>query len=471
MSAAELQRSGPDPRQLATRKRPARPAWFDACILVLALFPIYLLCANYSGQQITDNVSTFTAGWTVGRHGTLDVSMSPEIKPWTVGVGDRLYSDRSPGLLGWTSIFYLALGNADYITTFPAAASASLASALAMGLLYLTFRRLTGPCTAFGAFLLASFGTATWTISADAAWPHGPDQMFLAAMVLACASQRWWLTGVFGAAAVLTRPITAISVAVTGLWMGVSNRDWRIIARIGSTSLLGLLLLITYNRLFFHQWTLAAGSYNLFLDQFAGRGEKYDPTDPVQLLVNATGALFSPTRGVLALSPFLIVLVPGIVSAWRQAPEWVRASAASGLAYAIVQIWGNNFAGGAGFYSYRYTIESLTLLSPLLLLAWTTWVRESRWRRRLFSVLAVASVIQHAIGSLYITPSIKGEFDNWRRYLLVEALQRADAVEISFFITCSLVAILAAIALGRRQAAGDQRATAHSPRIAPTRPG
>jgi hypothetical protein len=219
----------------------------------------------------------------------------------------------------------------------------------------------------------------------------------------------------------------------------------------GLTSCLGLVALLVYNRLLFDEWTLAAGSYQAFLGQFAGRGETYDPTDVMDLATNVAGAIASPSRGVLVLSPFLLLLIPGCFRAWRIAPDWVRASAIAGVSYAAVQVWGNNYAGGAGFYSYRYTIESLTLLSPLLLLSWTTWVAVSRARRTLFGILAVFSVFQHAVGALYITPSLKAGYDSWQHYLLVEALQSSTRLELSFAIIVTCAACLVPFARRRRR--------------------
>jgi len=40
------------------------------------------------------------------------------------------------------------------------------------------------------------------------------------------------------------------------------------------------------------------------------------------------------------------------------------------MACLAIQITGNYFAGGGGFYSYRYPIETLTLCAPLLVLCW-----------------------------------------------------------------------------------------------------
>ena len=69
----------------------------------------------------------------------------------------------------------------------------------------------------------------------------------------------------------------------------------------------------------------------------------------------------SPERGVLVMTPALLLLLPGCRAAWRVAPWWVRSATVSGIAYVIVQIWVSRFSGGDGFYSYRTPLEGLTL--------------------------------------------------------------------------------------------------------------
>lgn len=53
------------------------------------------------------------------------------------------------------------------------------------------------------------------------------------------------------------------------------------------------------------------------------------------------------------------------MSGWRAAPLWVRSAAAGGTAYLLIQLRGNGFSGGYGFFSYRLAIEWLTLCALL----------------------------------------------------------------------------------------------------------
>ncbi len=67
------------------------------------------------------------------------------------------------------------------------AVAGAVSAALAMATLHLAFRRLTSPTTAVVAALIGGTATATWRISADQLWPHGPAQLWLALGVLSLA--------------------------------------------------------------------------------------------------------------------------------------------------------------------------------------------------------------------------------------------------------------------------------------------
>ena len=341
----------------------------------------------------------------------------------------------------------------DALTTFPAGIAAATSASLAVLFTFIAMCRVADLRTAFISALIMAFGTSTWTVSADAMWPHGPDQLLVGLFLIAVATSRWWLAGVVAAAALFTRPLMAVPAAASALWLSCSMRTWRpalVVGAIGAIAAAGLVYL---NWALFQELTVAPGSYGEFQGQFLGRSSSYDPTDPGSLLLNVAGMLGSPTRGVLVLSPFLVALAPGIPSAWRASPPWVRGAAVGGVAYAAMQLWGNNFAGGAGFYGYRYTLESLTLVSPLLVLCWTTWTSRTRTRRITFAILAVAAVVQHAVGALYETRFHESPYRSWKHYLLVESWEDAGSGHRVFALVFSVVAVAVTCALMRSRGA------------------
>lgn len=137
------------------------------------------------------------------------------------------------------------------------------------------------------------------------------------------------------------------------------------------------------------------------------------------------GTLVSPDRGVLVLSPFLLVLALGIPTAWRRLDDVGRAGALAGLAYILVYLLVNRFSGGENFYSYRLPIESLTLAAPLLLGAYVWWVRERTWALATFWPLVGVAIGLHAVGAIYHAPSFV-EHGPWRGARIAEAFGAAN---------------------------------------------
>jgi hypothetical protein len=117
---------------------------------------------------------------------------------------------------------------------------------------------------------------------------------------------------------------------------------------------------------------------------------------------------------VFVYSPFLLMLLPGLRAAWAEAPQWARSAAAGGLVYLGVQLKANYFAGGAHFYSYRYAIEPLTLMAPILVLAWQNHVAPTARRRGAFASLLVVAIALQAIGAFCFGNAQR--FSNWIPY-------------------------------------------------------
>jgi hypothetical protein len=365
-----------------------RPLWFDASLLTAALVLVFVATASYASRQINDAASTLTSAWAVAQHGTLDMGISTAPKVWFVPVDGHQFSDRLPGVIAWAVPFYAALGRSEAATSFPAGVAAATATALAMGLLFIAFARLVPRRTAAVAVLLCAFATSSWTVSAHVLWPQGVDQLWLAGMLVAAGSRRWWAVGATSAMAVLTRPPLALASLVMGLGPTLRERRLKPAVVVGGIATLGILALVLYNYFVFGQARLYVGSYALVARSYTGTSDTADASDPIFVLKNLAGALVSPARGVLVISPFLLALVPGLAAAWKAAPGWVRDAALAGALVAVFQFFTIAFSGGSGFYGYRYTIEPLTLCSPLLVLAWHEWTRHGAKRRTCFAVLA-----------------------------------------------------------------------------------
>ncbi len=427
-----------------------RPIWFDAALVFFGLTLLYVATATYAGNQMNDAASAFTSAWSVTQHGTLDMSVSPAPKVWYVEVDGELLSDRMPGIIGWAIPFYAVLGRTPTPTSFPAGVAAATATGLAMSLLFCVFARLSTRRIAAVAAVLVGLSTSTWTVSAHTLWPHGIDQMWLAALLLAAGSQRWWAAGLASAAAIVTRPPLAISSAVLGARATWRARSPRPAATIGVIAVLGLVALVVYNWTVFGQAHLYVGSYERVARAYTGDSRTADAFDWRFLLENLAGALVSPARGLFAITPALLLLVPGVGQGWRFSPGWVRDSALAGLAASALQLATVNFSGGSGFYGYRYTLEALTLCSPFLLMCWLQWTSEFRWRRLTFFSLCGFGIWANVASLLSPPAANTSEGKAWHHYQLSEAVLSLGAVDRSLLSAVGVVLALAVWQLERR---------------------
>jgi alpha-1,2-mannosyltransferase len=115
---------------------------------------------------------------------------------------------------------------------------------------------------------------------------------------------------------------------------------------------------------------------------------------------NVWGGFFDLARGLFPFSPFLVVLIPGVPAGWRAAPHWVRGAALGGFAYFMLQLAWNRFSGGSGFWGYRYPIEMLVAVTPLMTLSYVEWVRKRPVATRMLVVALAVSVGLHAAGAV-----------------------------------------------------------------------
>jgi hypothetical protein len=201
--------------------------------------------------------------------------------------------------------------------------------------------------------------------------------------------------------------------------------------RVGVTSLLGLGGLLLYN------WQVhgnpdPVGGYNPdHLDRVATM------TIP-RYLENVAGTLVSPGRGILVLSPFLVILALGLRAGWRRVPGWGRTTAVAGVLYMLFHLRINRFSGGFDFITYRLPLEPLTLAAPLLLASYLAWVRAKRWRMAAFWSLAALSFAIHAVAA--VEPSRDVDARPWTFGELANAVTHTPAA--------ALVVLAALVPLG-----------------------
>lgn len=184
--------------------------------------------------------------------------------------------------------------------------AASLLAAAASVLVFLLLRREGNPW-ALPLALAFAFGTNTWMISSQALWQHGTGELLIAlALLLVLSPVTRPRTVILGAVCVLmaaNRPPDALVAAAIGAF--VLWRDWRTALWLIAGAALPLAALLYYNLVFMGH---LAGGY----------GVVKPPVDFLQGdWSGLAGLLISPTRGLLVFSPFLILVVMGLIQRLR----------------------------------------------------------------------------------------------------------------------------------------------------------
>lgn len=270
----------------------------------------------------------------------------------------------------------------------PGALVASVTTAAAVMMLAILFSRLADPGSALVGAVVFALGTGAWSVASQALWQHGPAMMWIA-LGLLYPYPTWaalaWLP------AVLTRPHVAAIPFVGMGYESIRDRQWRkTLLPVAATSV-GAILFLAYNRFVFGSWSpFAAYELNPVLT--------LADLDLLGWLINLGRAFLDPQRGMIFVSPFLLILVPGLRAAWKSAPTWVKAAALGGVAFWLIQYKAHDYRGGDRFFGYRFALEGLLATSPLLFLSYQGWVQNSFTRKLLFSIGVAFAVTLQAIG-------------------------------------------------------------------------
>lgn len=283
----------------------------------------------------------------------------------------------------------------------------SVFTALSVLVLYLTLRRLIPISGAAVCSFAYAFGTASWSISSQSLWQHGPScflwSLLLYSLVRANEkperhSAKWLvLAGLVSGLAVCCR---LINLAAMPLVLLAVFLRWRIR---GTVSYLAcflpvLILLFSYNFYYFGTWNGGLAEVlqlRWFLDRVEG-GVWETP-----LIVGVMGNLISPSRGLLIFSPFLIFSLWGMVRVWREPdPSFLIYRILMWAPIVLLLIFGKYTVwwGGNSHYGPRYQIEMLPVLILMMGLGWTQFAKRPALRA-LFGVFLVYAVFVQWIGA------------------------------------------------------------------------
>ena len=425
-----------------TVQKAERPIWFDAFFLGVGVLAVFAVTAQYHDPLNTDTRGAAIAAWQLAHHGNATLTAFRDQSAWLFPVDGRVVTNRLPGTIFWATPFYRVLGGDTYPVVYPGTIAASVASAIGVTIAFVLCCRVATRRVALIAALLLAFATGTWTVSSDELWTHGPAQMVVLLMVLLASRRRWLFAGIPAGFAVLVRPHLAIVAVVLAAYSCVRTKNPKPLL-IGVGGLVGTAVLLVYNHALWGRLEIFGG-YN---QPVAASGHKV-----LDFFTGFVGDFVSPERGLLVMTPALLLLLPGIRRAWPVAPGWIHSAALGGLAYLLLQLWGSGFWGGDGFYSYRTTLESLTLCVPLFALAWREWTSRTRQRRTAFAALAVFSVAVHAFGAI-INWLPSGRNSPWRMYMPIDLMRHIGWTQgiVWSIVTITTVAT-AAVLVWRRPA-------------------
>jgi hypothetical protein len=396
-------------------------------LLLVGLAVLYAVTADY-GRQSVDPEAAAAAAWHLGAHGTPWLEGLHLPNRWLVpGADGHIVSNRFPGIVLLAAPFYALLSwlGPDHLWLVPGGIAAAVIVAGAMTALYRALAPRHG-IAALGAVLVLALATPTWSVSAAALWGHGPAQLAFALALLALSRRRtpapWF------ALAVLTRPHLAVVGAVFAVDQ-LRRRDVRGARQSGLGVAGGLALYLLWNRFLYGHWTVSGGYSANHLDK---------SDHPLGGLLTLPLGILSPQRGLLLVSPFLLLLLPGLRRAWRSSPWWYRTAAVAGCVAYLVNVYLVRASGGSAFYGYRLPLESLVLATPLLLRSFEVWVAATPQRVRRFTALVALSAAIIAPGAVLFEPTAK-EGGPW--------VTPALAVPLSWYSVPLVLALMALAAV------------------------
>jgi hypothetical protein len=263
---------------------------------------------------------------------------------------------------------------------------AKLSAAWIAGLAVLAFffcaRKLADLRTALAVTLAFAFGTSVWSTASQGLWQHTPSLLFqlLALWFLLRGDERGASpapAGLFLSLAVISRPTNAVTALVLGAYFVFRYRR-RLLAFV-LWALPPLLLALLYN-------AGVNGSPFVF-----GYQEGVAQQFSLPRWEAAQGLLFSPSRGLFVLSPFLLLAPVGLWFGWYREHQSLYAFlAVAFVGYTgVMAAWGSL---GGWAYGARMLTDALPSIALLLVPAVSRlrgWSRAGSW-----TLLILAAAVQ-----------------------------------------------------------------------------
>jgi len=334
------------------------------------------------------------------REGNLDLNEYPEItfQVWDWTRDRRFRVPLQPVLTGIFAVpLYLAAsGLGVSFTPWNLAFLGKLASTLytafsAVVLLALLRRRLSR-ARAYLLILAYAFGTCVWTVSSQDLWQHGFSHLLisLGLYCLFSAESRPGLAGLSG---------FFLSLAALSRGMNVP---------LAAAGFACVLIRFRSQTVRFLLWCLPGVAYYLSYNLYY-LGSPGNPIvayalgffHPAGMPGALAGLLFSPGRGMLFFSPFLLLALPGAYWGCREpSPRRVLYRCLSaGTVFYLVFLSSWYMWWGGHCYGYRMLVDLVPVL--LVLMVPAVKLLDRRFLRRIFLFLVLWSVLLQAAGALY----------------------------------------------------------------------
>jgi hypothetical protein len=278
-------------------------------------------------------------------------------------------------------------------------AAVFLASATAIALLSL-LRRLTSGRAAWMLTLLFALGTANWSTSSQALWPHTFGQLAIIGCLYAV--DRWsaadfqvspyWIAGAFAACAVAIRPTNVTLLPALALALFLRPARPLHYVRVFLPVILAAAPLLAYN---FAVFRSASGQYPVRVGEHLWDG--------------LLGVLVSPGRGLLVYTPVVIFALAAFAPHVRAVREQHRLLVVVATVFALSHIllislwpiWWGGYCWGP-----RLLTEAVAPCMVLLAVAWQA-IAGNGWKWA-FAATAIYCCFVQALG-VYCYP--KGRWD------------------------------------------------------------
>ncbi|MEE2828012.1 MAG: glycosyltransferase family 39 protein [Myxococcota bacterium] len=325
------------------------------------------------------------------------------------------------------------------------------------------FRDELGP--RLGALALAAlfFGTTFWPQCRQTLWSNQAATLGVAFLVFgAFRARRQGLSshlalslGLAAGWAIMTRGGTAVLCLPLLVAILMENKE-QLRRSLGWIVLGGIpfALLFAWDNLV-HTGSLWTPTFLPIAAEISQRMGEEDSAFGGHVLRGLAGSLFSPSRGLLVFSPFLVLALPGAWRAWRSRDR-IRISMALGVAGLLLINASYTDWWGAACWGPRRLMEALPLLT--LLVFEPTWARQRPGRgvAALGGLLLILALGIQSIGFFFYDSSWDAHYGPTQNLRLEEGdlvyPPRAEAEAVFWSVEQGVLADSLGLAKGRSEA-------------------